>query len=1018
MIRPFGALARLSGPLALASSLALLAPATLPAQYFGQNKVQYESFDFRVLHTDHFDIHWYPAESLATADAARMAERWYTRLSQGLTHAFSKKPIIFYANHPDFQQTNIVGGFIDQSTGGVTEGLRTRIVMPFTGVYAENDHVLGHEIVHGFQYDIATTQTGGLQGLMGLPLWVIEGMAEYFSVGREDSHTAMWLRDAALRNDIPTINQLTRSNRYFPYRYGQALWAYIGGKYGDEAVSRIFRVSLREGFEAAFRRVLNSSTDSVSKEWHAAVREAYLPVVQARTAPEQAGTRVLERAGGRRGETDISPSLSPDGRRVAFFSGRGIFGIDLYIADPETGRIIKRLTSPNNDNHFDALSFLASAGSWSPDGQRLVFVTQVEGDHELSVYDLRQNRIVQTFRPPEAEAITDPSWGPDGRIAFVGFGGGISDLYVLNPTDGEVQRLTNDRNSELHPAWSPDGRTIAFTTDRDPATDFDQLSYAPLRLALIDAATREVRLVPRVGENAKHTNPQWAPDGQSIFFISDRGGISDIYRWSLDGSVSQVTRLATGVSGITSSSPALTVARQSGRMLISVFTNQGTSLFRLEPERTAGSPLVESEGQLTAGILPPATRSNIVAAYLDSPLPGLPPPSTPFSVSNYRPKLQLDYIGAPALGVATSPFGTGLSGAVALYFGDMLGDRVVGGAVQAQGTFKDIGGEVFYLNQKGRWNWLVSGSHIPYLSGFAVGYDTLIGGAVYDVIERQLQRAFYDEIGATIQYPFSQTRRFELGVAGTHVAYDVEIERYFFDPFQQVGQERVGGQSPPGATYGQASAALVGDYSVFGLTSPVAGGRWRFEASPVFGDLNFQSFLADWRRYFYARPVTFAFRALHFGRYGKDAESNRISPLFIGFESLVRGYASESFDGSECSRNASDCPEFDRLIGSRIGVASLEMRIPLLGPEGFGVIPFNFLPLEIAPFVDAGAAWTKNQGVRFAFDRETLDRVPVFSYGASARVNLLGYAVLEAYYAFPTHRSKGWHWGFNFAPGW
>ena len=1018
MIRPFGALRHLSGHLALASSLIAIAPTLLSAQYFGQNKVQYESFDFRVLRTDHFDIHWYPAESLATADAGRMAERWYARFSQALTHAFSKKAIILYANHPDFQQTNVVGGFIDQSTGGVTEGLRTRIVLPFTGVYADNDHVLGHEIVHGFQYDIAMTQTGGLQNLGALPLWVIEGMAEYFSVGREDPHTAMWLRDAALRNDIPTIKQLTRSNKYFPYRYGQALLAYIGGKYGDEAVTRIFRVSLREGFEAAFRRVLNMSTDSVSKEWHDAVRAAYTPVIQGRTAPDQAGTRVLEPSGGRRGETDISPSLSPNGQRVAFFSGRGIFGIDLYIADAQTGRIVKRLTSPNNDNHFDALSFLASAGSWSPDGQRLVFVTQVEGDHELSIYDMGQNRIVQTFRPPEAEAITDPAWGPDGRIAFVGYGNGISDLFVLDPTNGSVQRLTDDRYAELHPAWSPDGRTIAFTTDRDPATDFDRLTYAPLRLALIDPATRDVRLIPRIDEQAKHTNPQWAPDGQSIFFISDRGGVSDVYRWSLDGSVRQVTRLATGVTGITWSSPALTVARQSGRMMFSVFTNQGTSLFRLEPEQTGGSPLVDADAQVVAGILPPTTPSNIVSAYLDAPLPGLPTSSTDFTIARYQPKLQLDYIGAPSLGVATSPFGTGLSGAIALYFGDMLGDRIVGGAVQAQGTIKDIGGEVFYLNQKHRWNWLVSASHIPYLSGFAVGYDTLIGGAVYDVIERQLQRAFYDEIGATAQYPFSQTRRFELGVAGTHVSYDVEIERYFFDPFQQVGQERLSGQSPPGASYGQATAALVGDYSVFGLTSPVAGGRWRFEVSPVFGDLNFQSLLADWRRYFYARPVTFAFRALHFGRYGQDAESNRISPLFVGFEQLVRGYAPESFDGSECSRDASDCPEFDRLVGSRIGVASLEMRVPVLGPEGFGLIPFNFLPLELAPFIDVGAAWTKEQGVRFVFDRNTTDRVPVVSYGMSARVNLLGYAVLEAYYAFPTHRRKGWHWGFNFAPGW
>jgi hypothetical protein len=351
----------------------------------------------------------------------------------------------------------------------------------------------------------------------------------------------------------------------------------------------------------------------------------------------------------------------------------------------------------------------------------------------------------------------------------------------------------------------------------------------------------------------------------------------------------------------------------------------------------------------------------------------------------------------------------------------MLGDKVVGGAVQAQGTFKDIGGEVFYLNQKNRWNWMVSGSHIPYLTGFAFQDTAIRQGQTFDVIEQQLVRAFYDELGGVVQYPFSQTRRFELGASVNRVYYDIEVERYFFDSFfNQIGVERGSESAPPGVTYAQGVVALVGDYSIFGLTSPVAGGRWRFEASPVFGGLTFQNLLADWRRYFYVRPFTLAFRALHFGRYGKDAESDRISPLFVGNEQLVRGYAAESFEGGECSRgpSASDCPEFDRLIGSRIGVASLELRLPLLGPEGFGVIPFNFLPLEIAPFVDAGAAWTKDDNLRFVFDDNALDRVPVVSYGVAARVNLLGYAVLEAYYAMPTHRNKGWHWGFNFAPGW
>ena len=151
----------------LVAIAAATAPLNAEAQYFGRNKVQYQTFDFRVMSTQHYDLHYYPAESLATADAARMAERWYTRLSGIMRQNFNKKPLVFYADHPDFEQTNVIGGFIDQSTGGVTESLRDRVIMPFTGVYAENDHVLGHEMVHVFQYDIAASPTGGGSGQCG-----------------------------------------------------------------------------------------------------------------------------------------------------------------------------------------------------------------------------------------------------------------------------------------------------------------------------------------------------------------------------------------------------------------------------------------------------------------------------------------------------------------------------------------------------------------------------------------------------------------------------------------------------------------------------------------------------------------------------------------------------------------------------------------------------------------------------------------------------------------------------------
>src|SRR5437773_1624657 len=140
---------------AAVAALARAGAAPLAAQYFGQNKVQYRSFDFQVIQTDHFEVYYYAAERAAALDAARMAERWYARLSRVLHHEFQgRKPIILYASQSDFQQTNAISGDIGEGTGGVTEFFKHRMVLPFTGSYAELEHVIGHERVHQFQYDV------------------------------------------------------------------------------------------------------------------------------------------------------------------------------------------------------------------------------------------------------------------------------------------------------------------------------------------------------------------------------------------------------------------------------------------------------------------------------------------------------------------------------------------------------------------------------------------------------------------------------------------------------------------------------------------------------------------------------------------------------------------------------------------------------------------------------------------------------------------------------------------------
>src|SRR5262245_23024387 len=105
----------------LVAGLTLIFIVTAPpagAQYLARNKVQYHSFQFEVLKTEHFDIHYYPEEREAIEQTARMAERWYARLSAILDHRFTERqPLILYASHPHFEQTNAISGELGEGTG-------------------------------------------------------------------------------------------------------------------------------------------------------------------------------------------------------------------------------------------------------------------------------------------------------------------------------------------------------------------------------------------------------------------------------------------------------------------------------------------------------------------------------------------------------------------------------------------------------------------------------------------------------------------------------------------------------------------------------------------------------------------------------------------------------------------------------------------------------------------------------------------------------------------------------------
>ncbi len=1048
---------RMRWAVALAPLMALLVPTPASAQgYFGRNKVQYEKFDWKILKSEHFDNFFYPAESVMVHDAGRMAERWYARHSDTFRHAFDRKELVFYADHPDFEQTNVIGEQLEEGTGGVTESNRTRVIMPFTGYYKDEDHVLGHELVHVFQYNIAEgTPGGGLMRLDALPLWLIEGMAEYFSLGRDDPLTAMWMRDAVMRNKFPTIKQLTTDPRFFPYRYGQALWAYVGGRWGDRAVVDVYRAALRVGWDNALVRVLGEGQDSLSKDWAAANRQMYLPEIAGRVHPDSVGAKLvgLERSG----DYNLSPTISPDGKLFAFFSSRNLFSIDLFVGDAVTGKIIKKLGGPSSDGHFDAISWTQSAGDWSPDSKQFAFIVYADGNNEIALLNTQTTKVERRIKLPGIGSVMHISWSPDGKsLVFSGQAGGISDLYLLDLAAGTVKQLTNDKYADYQPTWSPDGKTIAFSSDRAPSTDFNTLTDSPLQLATYDVATGRISVFSPFA-HGKHLNPQFSPDGRDLFFISDQDGIPDIYRLNLaSGQVFRITHVATGVNGLTTFSPALSVSRQTGRMLFNTFYDQGNEIRALDASETVGTPITGALVAEGAQLPPPGVTRSLVMSYLADATTGLPS-GADFEVVPYRSTFSLDAIGQPSIGVsAGGPFGTGVAGGVSMIFGDQLSDKQIFAAIQANGTVKDIGGQVQYYNLKNRWNYGAGVAHIPYLTGGLYLQDTTLKTSQGDVqgytVNQLLQRIYIDQAQIFTQYPFSTTKRIEFAANVTHYGFDSEVFKTVYvgnTVVDQVDEKVASGYDP--IWFAEPSVALVGDNSYSAFTSPVQGERYRLEYRPTFGSASYQTLSLDYRRYTFMRPFSLAFRGISLGRYGAGSEKlNTSYPIYLGEETLIRGYGYGSFTSDECAvtgggstTQSSGCPAFERLFGSKVAVVNAEFRIPLLGTEGFGLLNFPYIPTEIAPFFDAGVSYTESQNPDFRFTRAAntiptgcsqpktnaeaqqlayypcADRIPVFSTGVSMRFNLMGYAILEAYVAHPFQRpTKNWVWGFQLAPGW
>jgi hypothetical protein len=827
-------------PVALLLAAALgPTPAAAQFNYFGQNKVQYRDFDWQVLRGEHVDVYFYPEEDDIARLALVYAEESYQILERKFGHTPPRRiPIIIYASHTDFEQTNILPFVPPEGILGATEFLKQRVTVPFQGNYAEFRHTVRHELVHAFQLSVAAEAYARYPrgSRTDTPLWWSEGIAEYWS-GGEDSLDEMILRELTISGVLPTLQDLTYIYGGVVYPLGGAIHRWLAEEFGDWRVQVLYRDLWKyQSFVEAIEAVYGVRFEELNERYQHHFRRRYFPVVADRepmgiTARQLADLAIKPVAYTLAG--DSSPHL------LYLSPRRGYMAIyDMALDRPGSGReVVKGQRSAEFESFHPFASRLDVRNGVA------VFTSKYLERDALFFWDLEKNEVVGRYQFPELVSILSPTWAPDGgSVVFSGLTvGGISDLYRVHLPDGRLEALTHDRYQDLDPTMDADGRRVVFASDRTP--------FGPggsQNLFLLDLATGAISYLT-YGPWQDQT-PRWAANGR-IYFTSDRNGVFDVY---------SVDSLGTG--------------RQESATLTGAF----------DPQWMEGENALVYSGfhELSFGIF--RSRQNLadtgaVVALADArEAPGWSWPElgddryARADPTAYERRFSLDF----AAGDAVVAPGIGAGTGALFLFSDFLSDHVLFLSVTSfeqsglGNFFENFSGSVFYLNQKRRLNWGLG----------AFRFRGVFFEGDFDAIYRETSFGAFGEV----RWPFSRFSRVE---------GQLRIERS--DRFDLTGGDR----TEPRRVGWLASnyIALVRDNSLWLNTGPIDGERRNLTLG-VTNDLSngrFDSWLAavDERRYLrLGQQSGYAVRA--YGYYSAGRRPRRTS---IGGSWGLRGYP--RFDG-------------------------------------------------------------------------------------------------------------------------
>jgi Tol biopolymer transport system component len=949
-------------------------------QSFGQNKVQYDSFDWEYIVSPNTNVYYYGDNHELAIFTSKVAERSIEQIGKHLRW-ISNKPIkiIVYTSHNDFQQTNVVNVYMSEGVGGVTELYKNRIVIPFEGSYEQFEHVIHHELVHAAINELV--YGGNVQGLISgrirvqVPLWANEGLAEFLSVDW-DTNSDMVLRDLAIEDRLPSIPELNYS--ILAYKGGQSVWQYITQKYGREIVGEIFSQMKRaQDDEKGFEKALGVNYKDLTEDWHDFVKREYWPDLVNRENFDDFSTKITDRSK-TKNFYNVSPSFSPDGNTIAYFSDQdGYMDLILYEVDSEKQK--RRLIRGNTTPDFEELKWLQPGISWSPDGKFISFASKSGEQDSIIIVNVETGKYKKI--PIDLDGVFTTSWHPNqNKIAFMGHKNDSSDIYVINLNSNEIQNITNDIFSESSPSWSPNGEIIYFSSDRGQnisAKNMFEVDFSQTDIFQYSYLTNKVSQITNTKFDENY--PVSSKDGY-LFYTADYNGITNIFKHNLTSKEAfPITNVITGVQQIDIDS--------NNNIVFSGFNKRGWDLYLMNNLDNASNKEIKPTQYYTnknhstdfedLRSFTNKKRKNTDIDYsryifdrkfqyrnnMNEDSENVPIDSLRFQdtylARKYQTDFSIDYISTNAS--IDNLFGT--RGVANMSWSDVMGDHQINIGSNLVFDLNNSDLVIQYAFLKNRTNYYAT--IFQQANTFALGYNIN-----YDFFGYLRDYG----LGVFAQYPFSKFARIDFGSTIRSVNYEIKQFDIYSYNTSTYYKEKLDAVVP--------LLSYVFDNTTNSFTGPVDGFKQyiTFQFSPDIGSnsIQFQTFKFDARKYFKLNKNYSLATRLMLGK----SLGEKPQKFFLGGNSQMMIFADTQTEGEDDSGfYAQRVLDYDNTsilediyfseyvfplrgaryrerTGENVAVANFEFRFPFVNYVDvsfparirFGNI-FGHL------FLDVGAAW-------------------------------------------------------------